>query len=971
MTGFFSPRRLLWICCLFSSLLSTALLGQTTDASGQEYYLTFNYSSGLVNTVVTALHTEQGEYLPVMELFRLFKVKCRIDSTGTRVSGFYVTESRPYYIDAHRLSAKVDTVSFALHPGNILQSGLDIYLTPGLWQRLFGLRFNIDMQQLTLALETEEELPIVLDHERERRERRLNNLSEPLEQPPLLYPRRREMLDGGFLDYSLMAVGTKSYRAYGYDTRIGGILAGGDLELATTGSFSTHASSTFTEEGRWRYAIDDSPYISTVMTGDLFAGSIRGQMYKGVQVTNEPLQPRILFQSYQIQENALPDWTVELYVNERLAGVAKADAMGTCRFTIPLTYGTTYYTIRRYGPNGEISEEQKRVQIPFTFLPPGEVNYVVDAGVARGSNDRLIHSSVAWGATSWLTLKTGMEYVGDSLSRLAVYTIGASSWLMENYIVSLEAASRVSYRADIGAVYASQASVSASLISYEKNSFYNPSSITTEIQSMASLPMTLAALPVNFRLQASRQNFSQGATTMGVIGGTMWYRVLNASLEYRYSEIRRDLSGTIREPVIAGAMMYSIPAHGMLARLTPNILFGSSANYNTERKGLSDFRLDVSSNITPQGRIQCTFSRDIFRNQNSASLQFIYEFDVTRSTTSMTYANGEWNATQNVRGSIGYDSRRRQVIPYTLESVGHGAMTLRGFVDKNGNGVYDADESPVGDLGVGMGQAAMLDFNDPGIVHAWQLLPYTRYAVNLVEISATNPLLVPVATSFSVMTEPDVYKPIDIPFMMTGVLDGSVLMRSGDRSAPTPGLDIHVASSDGRIQKSVRVFSDGTFYLMGIPPGSYVAWVDSMQMQILKAVSEPPLREFTIHATGDGDYVSGMEFLLKRTAVVAPSTKTDDTTQKPDIIFALPKASADMYQIVASAKPKGFKVVLSTWTDQKSANLEAHRIALAQNIAPRVEQLKTGGKTNYQVYLGIYPSREEALRVLRKLRSEE
>ena len=132
MTVFFFSRRFLWRCCVLSSLLSTALPGQTADISGQECYLTFNYSSGFLNTVVTALHTEKGDYLPVMELFRLFKVKCGIDSTGSRVSGFYVKESRPYHIDARRLAAKMDSVGLALQSGDIIQSELDIYLTPAL-----------------------------------------------------------------------------------------------------------------------------------------------------------------------------------------------------------------------------------------------------------------------------------------------------------------------------------------------------------------------------------------------------------------------------------------------------------------------------------------------------------------------------------------------------------------------------------------------------------------------------------------------------------------------------------------------------------------------------------------------------------------------------------------------------------------------------------------------------------------------
>jgi len=51
---------------------------------------------------------------------------------------------------------------------------------------------------------------------------------------------------------------------------------------------------------------------------------------------------------------------------------------------------------------------------------------------------------------------------------------------------------------------------------------------------------------------------------------------------------------------------------------------------------------------------------------------------------------------------------------------------------------------------------------------------------------------------------------------------------------------------------------------MGIPPGKYIAYVDSAQLSILGASCDPPIRSFDVKITADGDYIEGMKFLLNK-----------------------------------------------------------------------------------------------------------
>jgi hypothetical protein len=49
---------------------------------------------------------------------------------------------------------------------------------------------------------------------------------------------------------------------------------------------------------------------------------------------------------------------------------------------------------------------------------------------------------------------------------------------------------------------------------------------------------------------------------------------------------------------------------------------------------------------------------------------------------------------------------------------------------------------------------------------------------------------------------------------------------------------------------------------MGLPPGEYVARVDSVQMEIMGLTAVPPQREFTIKILKEGDIAGGIDFVL-------------------------------------------------------------------------------------------------------------
>jgi hypothetical protein len=200
---------------------------------------------------------------------------------------------------------------------------------------------------------------------------------------------------------------------------------------------------------------------------------------------------------------------------------------------------------------------------------------------------------------------------------------------------------------------------------------------------------------------------------------------------------------------------------------------------------------------------------------------------------------------------------------FDREWVGKSGARFRSFLDYNGNGIFDPGEKLLTGINLNLNQAFATQQITPTARYAWDLLPYNRYQVDVNDVGIENAVWLPRQRSFTFVTEPNVLKPIDIPFDAVGTIEGTVLKKTPSGMQPVPGLKLQVARINGTFRKTIPVFQDGSLYFMGIPPGWYTVCVDSTQLRILGLQSVPGIIAFGIRNTRDGDYVSNLNFILK------------------------------------------------------------------------------------------------------------
>lgn len=220
------------------------------------------------------------------------------------------------------------------------------------------------------------------------------------------------------------------------------------------------------------------------------------------------------------------------------------------------------------------------------------------------------------------------------------------------------------------------------------------------------------------------------------------------------------------------------------------------------------------------------------------------------------------------------------------DQVGRAGTSVRLFVDNNSNGIYDEGDDNIEENAIRMDRTGTSSISKGGVTYFTQMQPYFQYNVQVNKGAIRNPMLVSSIEQFSLITDPNRFKKIEIPFYMSGVLEGIVEREFENQMINgISGLKLILQSLDGDYSTEVRTFSDGSYYMYELPPGNYIVKVDTTQLQILDSFSRPKARIFTVKAIREGDFIEQMNFLVipnsRLKALPESSSKQNSEEESP------------------------------------------------------------------------------------------
>lgn len=848
----------------------------------EEVFLTFNYQN-IFNKVVIALYEEGQFYLPVSELLTALKVPHEVSLSPPVISGSYLSSDNDFRLHFSDHTLQIDNKGkFSSNISNMFIRETDFYMTPELFEKIFDLTFNVDFSNLVLNLDTPHVLPVVAEYRRSQDRDRQRSISLRRDYYDLKYERNRQLFSGGFLDYSLSANVNEQQNSYSYSTHLGGELLGGDLQGSTMGRF-TNGNNTFTTDNfRWRYAWRNNKVISKFILGQTSTDGLSRRRFRGIRLTNEPVESRYIFDEFEIEGDAPPGSEVELYFNDALYDFQNITQNGQYRFLAPISYGSSRLRLRIYNPAGDVREVSSRIQVPFNYLPAGELEYHVNVGQLDnpilGNTQRgyLAQGDIGYGISKNMTQKFGVEYLDQYPSQTPLFYSSTSTRLFDEYLLSLDAAPSAFYRFSANAIYASSASWNLAYTNYSGNSIYNISNNDHEFSTNLYFPFSLFDYSSGFRVSGIhniRNSFSLSRYNINLNT-----RINRLNLRFRYSDAQ---SGRFTlEPSVASNLSssatYSFEKSSEINSLFDGFFLRGELRYNPELQQIEQAEAQIARSIFENGRIQASLSRNFLSDFNFFRLSLSIDFPSTRlSTTSRSSSDGT-TVTQNLTGSMGYDKNANNLTFSNRQQVGKSGTSVRLYVDNNNSGTYDTGDEIIKNNAVRVTESSNSQIGRDGTIYISQLQAYRRVNMEINKSAIKNPLYIPEIEKFSLVTDPNQYKPINIPFYVSGVISGQVeRLQNGTREALS-GLRVYLSDTTGEVVKEMRTFSDGSFYAYEIPPGEYDLYIERKQLTFLNAVSQPDTMHINVEALAEGDFVEDLNF------TVVP--KGDTTSTEKEII---------------------------------------------------------------------------------------
>jgi hypothetical protein len=872
-------KKVLFFSCLAFCLTPFSMVASPAP-QGEEILLTFRHPA-IGNVYINCIYSSSNDqtYLPVTELFNLLQINYQPDIRNFTVSGNYLSKDNPYDINLTIMNIRLRKEVFPLTPDDFRIGETDFYLSPAIFEKVFGLVFTVNINYLTVTLTTDKVLPVVEKQAREMARKKMNGGQTVQEVFPIEYNRKRKVIGGAMLDYVINGYYNKSSQSLDYTLSGGMEVLGGDLQGTVIGNKSSDGSSNLLiSNTRWRYVVRENPFFTSFTAGQLTTTGLQSWQIKGVAFSNDPIEPRKMYDSYVVDGNTEAESEVELYLNDRLIGYKHADELGYFRFDAPINYGTSRVSIRIYTPAGELKVVDREIQVPFTFLPKGVVTYNVQAGIADNTyisavnNDYVAHGNVATGITNWLTASAGAEYTGKELLPSNPFLYGSlSARIAKQYLMVLDIAPDAFYRFSGSVMFVSNLSANFIYTHFTRTGPFNVVGAKDDIIANLYLPVNLFGISSGFRLSGEHTLLANSSSTHYTADLNTRIGRFNLRLNYSDNLITNGNVNYFGQGLLTSALTYTIARTPGIPVYMRGMFLRGEAIYNVRNNRFTEADLQLSRTLLKTGRLNVNLAYSFIQYAWNIEVGFTIDLKFTRSITTFNSTGKESSVRQSFNGSVGVNARNAHIELSNREQVGRCAASVVLFADNNNSGTFDKGDEILPYKAVILDNPAVMTVGRDSVLRMSQLQSYYRYNLKVNRNAIPNPTLVPMKNEFSFITDPNQYKRIEIPFCRGGLIDGSVSVERDSVLLPQGGLRLLLKGVNVKHEETIRTFSDGGFYAMDLPPGKYTIEVDPAQLEFLRAKSRDGALQFEIKALSEGDNIEGLKIVL-----TAESEKTGE-----------------------------------------------------------------------------------------------
>ncbi len=827
------------------------VLKDSVNKAYDDLILRFKYGN-YIDEMIIAKYNEGNIFLPLTEILNLLQLNHNEDINNSRISVQSLdNEKSNNSIDFVNLNKMIKGAETKISYSDFTQTELEYYVKTNLFELLISAKFEINLRNLEIKFSSDNQLPMA---ERFTNQRILQNKSSINEEKyPLKFDRERKYFSGGFFDYSLYGSYVKNVSPYySINLGLGNEILGGDFQINSSNSIFKNEFMNNQTEYRWRYAFLNNRKISSITLGNEYAYGLQSYSFRGISITNQPLELRKNFGFQKLTEKTFPFANVEIYHNNEIIDILQADADGNFNFNYPFSYGTTILEFKYYGTNGETKTERKLYQIPTNQIPVGEFDYSLNFGKLISTDGYLIQANSSYGINDRITTQLGTDLFVNDFKNSSIFS-KTSARVFEGYIANLNIAPNAFYEFEVNSIFADLANFNIGAKFYEKNDKINPTNIKSEIDGNIFIPIQLDENYLSIFARARKINFN-GINRYDYSLRT-FYDINNfsPSVEYNYAKIAN--TGFISS-YLNLRMNYSfyIPYEF----LGGNII-ESRLTYNFNLKRFENFNISLSSTLFRDLRVQIAHNINFATKFSDTQLRIVLDLPFLRTNTNIS--NSVFS--QSILGSVNYNSIFDEFDFHNRGMVGRSAAAIRFFLDENNNDIYDTNEKLITDIDVSINAIANKKYLDNGRILLNDLESYYKFDLKLNEGRNKNPVWVPVLDKFSFISDPNQFKEISIPFYEASVVNGIVYKIVANEKIPLEGINVFAENLITSKVTKIKTLSDGSFYLYGISSGKFKFYLDETQLEKLKLKSYPEKLNLNVHSINSDENNEDIIFILK------------------------------------------------------------------------------------------------------------
>lgn len=863
-----SAKNIFFLCVLLFFININHVFASKQFERDQDIVLNFRHPA-VGRHYISAIISNNNAYLPIAELLSLLFVHFENGQTPFSLKGTYLYPGNNWYIKPYQKDASIGNTNINLEYDDYRIGNMELFVLPHIFEKLFGMHFTINMNTLNVSLHSDKLLPVEYRQTREQMRRDLKRRNAEQYDYPMLFPRKRKIIGAGMVDYNLGMSRHESSQSFNYNIVSGIEVFGGDSEFGFNGVFNNGSFNILNTQYSWRYVFNQNSYLTNIRLGKLRTTGLLNNQVTGFAISNEPLMPRQIHESIMIDGNTTPDSDVELFVNNQLVDHVRANEAGYYRFDYPLNYGSALISIRSYTPSGEIIIEESQLQIPYSFLPAGVWAYNIQGGINNAyyvadetKHNYIMHGDLSYGLSRNITGKIGVDY-NDHQKKPMLYT-SMSARLSGKYLLNIDAVPNEYYRLNVSHNFASRRSVNIRYTSYSTHSSFNNLKAAHEISTNLYWPFHIRKLPTGIRF--GLDHLSRDTHTLCHYRIDIHMRIRQMNLRINYHE---HLSKTVQCNTAAHRSSFNLVLNYSLRhqRNLPSYInaYSIRANikYNPRENTIYNTGVQLSRSVFGSGRLQISADHDIRNNRITLMGTLSLDLQYLRATSQ--YA-GQTKVAHSMQqyfsGSVGIDPGLKKITASSRYQVGQGSAAVIFFVDENENGIYDIGEEIIPAKAIRLNQGANMNIDNNGALIISHLQGYWTYNAEIVQSAFKSPGLVPLFKKFAFVADPNVFKRVEIPLYRTGVIDGTVLTETEHGYHPLSGVRLLLKNNKQEKIATIRTFSDGGYYVMGLMPGSYELKIDPVQLAFLNKKSDPPSISFDVKALADGHFIEKLNFLL-------------------------------------------------------------------------------------------------------------